>query len=1696
MSETYLAAHRTTTHSIKTYRTRGRRRSGRRCVIIGAAACAALLGLARPAICDVYSWVAGNSSWSDPTAWSPVGVPWQADDSAICAGGYTATLDIDVAIADLTLTSGAAISGTHSFSTSGFLYWSSGAFNGIGTTTSNGQLHLASGNHSLDQRQFNNAGVATWSGGGLYTSNGGAFNNLAGAALSIVSDTSYSLDGTINNFGNMILASGTTYLGNGTIANAAGATIELQSGNLWWNYGSNFILNSGMMRMTGAGNTFHISAAVVNTGTVAAEAGVLSIDNGLTNASTGTLSASATGTLHLNGALAGTFVGAPAGFVGLSSGNLEPSSSAGGATINLTAGGFSWSGGSIQGGGTLNNQGKLIASTNSRNLYTVISNSGTFLNTSGSTYFGNGTLENRTGGLLEMSGGEFYQSFGNNEVINAGTFRKTGASTVYFNVPVVNSGLIDAQEGLLRLEGGLSGSGTLNAAGAAAININGSFSGTFAGAPVGAVGVSGGWLYPTVAGATINFSAAGFTWSGGDIDASAGSLSNLGEMSMVTSNRGLHGRLVNFAHLTLVSGQTYLSSAAIANQPAGVFDMFSGNLYTNGGVNSIENAGIIRKTTSGTAGSNVPVINSGTIAVQDGTLYLDGGLSGSGTLTASLGATLNLNGEFQGSFAGAVSGSVGIKSGSLYPVGAGATVNLSAAGFTWEGGNIYGSGSVGVASAGHFVFAADVGRSLSGSLTNLSGGAMTYAAGALYVGNGTIANAAGALLEFQSGNIWSSYGANALTNSGLARMNGAGTVRITIPVVNTGTITADAGTLSIEAGISNTSVGTLTAQSTGGIHLSGPISGTFRGNPQGFVGINGGTVSPDPAGGAWIDFSGAGFTWLWGNIDGGGTLNNLGTIFATTNSRSLYAVLSNSGTFIHQSGPTYAGNGTINNLTGGLLEMQGGDIYNSFGANAINNPGTIRKTGPAESGIGIPVVNAGLIDAQTGILRLDAGLSGTGTLGAATSGTLNLNGSFSGSFAGAPAGFVGVGWGNLLPAAAGATINFSGAGFTWSGGNIDGSAGSIGLTNLNAMLINQNAKGLYGRLSNAGNIAHVSSNLYVGEGTIANQAGATYELQNGNIYLSYGNCAFNNAGTLRKTPGTNVTINVPINNTGTVDVQAGALSCGVYSQSAGLTRIADGATVYVSSGTFTGGTLSGSGAMNGPLTVRSSAVISPGSSIGTITLTALTLDTGASLSMELAAPGTGDRVNVTNTDALNLAGATAINLLDAGGIGAGSYTLIDYAGSFSGSFGNLSIASLPVGLSGTLSINSENTSIDVNITGVVGPSQWALTGGGDWHDPASWTGAIPSAPGDVANFLGRITAPSTINAGPPVSVGAIRFDNANSYTISGGHGITIQMAQANEVADITVYSGSHVIASNLALMSPLDFGIPAGSSLTLSGALFNAGAYPLAKLSDGTLTISGPQVQGAGAFIDVMGGTLNLNSDVGSSSNFTVGINVFNNAAVNFGSTQHLASVAISSGSLTLPAGGDKVLVTRELGIGGTPTAPTGKLDLNDNDLIIEYTGPSPIADVVSLIRSARGPGNWWGNGITSSLADASQHGLGYSDTPATGGGTVLVKYTWYGDANLDGQVDISDLGRLATAWQTSGSWVNGDFDYSGFIDISDLGKLATNWQAGVGNPLGPSFDQALASVGLAGAIVPEPAALILIGLSLTGMRWRPRRRA
>ena len=100
----------------------------------------------------------------------------------------------------------------------------------------------------------------------------------------------------------------------------------------------------------------------------------------------------------------------------------------------------------------------------------------------------------------------------------------------------------------------------------------------------------------------------------------------------------------------------------------------------------------------------------------------------------------------------------------------------------------------------------------------------------------------------------------------------------------------------------------------------------------------------------------------------------------------------------------------------------------------------------------------------------------------------------------------------------------------------------------------------------------------------------------------------------------------------------------------------------------------------------------------------------------------------------------------------------------------------------------------------------------------------------------------------------------------------------------------------------------------------------------------------------------------------------------------------------------------------------------------------------------------------------------------------VLIKYTYFGDADLNGIVDnSSDYLLWLNGFNSGGSlagWFNGDFDYNGTVDNSSDYLLWLNVLSNQGSPL-------------SGAVlpVPEPGALLLAAWGLMGIGWHLIRR-
>jgi hypothetical protein len=290
-----------------------------------------------------------------------------------------------------------------------------------------------------------------------------------------------------------------------------------------------------------------------------------------------------------------------------------------------------------------------------------------------------------------------------------------------------------------------------------------------------------------------------------------------------------------------------------------------------------------------------------------------------------------------------------------------------------------------------------------------------------------------------------------------------------------------------------------------------------------------------------------------------------------------------------------------------------------------------------------------------------------------------------------------------------------------------------------------------------------------------------------------------------------------------------------------------------------------------------------------------------------------------------------------------------------------------------------------------------------------------------STFGSAISAPEIVTLDENTTVGTITFNNTNSYTIAPGTaGYSLTLDNAGAAANITVTTGSHTISAPLVLTSPgLNVSLGSTDALTLAG-----------------------QITGSGPLALTGAGTLRFGNNIGG----------------------------VSLTGLTIAAG--------------------GTLDLENNHIVLSYSGTSPLSTIRGYLASGYNGGAWNGAGIDSSSAAVNhQYAIGYADSADAGNPAGLstdqieIKYTLYGDTNLDGVVNSVDFGNMAANFGKSGKvWDRGDFNYDGVVNSIDFGFLASNFGksasgADVELSLGDwaALDAFAAANGLM-AEVPEPA--------------------
>jgi hypothetical protein len=310
-------------------------------------------------------------------------------------------------------------------------------------------------------------------------------------------------------------------------------------------------------------------------------------------------------------------------------------------------------------------------------------------------------------------------------------------------------------------------------------------------------------------------------------------------------------------------------------------------------------------------------------------------------------------------------------------------------------------------------------------------------------------------------------------------------------------------------------------------------------------------------------------------------------------------------------------------------------------------------------------------------------------------------------------------------------------------------------------------------------------------------------------------------------------------------------------------------------------------------------------------------------------------------------------------------------------------------------------------------------------------------------------------------------DGSGDWNTAGNWLIGVPNAAGAEADFLGAITGS----SSLSTATPI----------TLGTMKFNHSiSYTISGTASGALTL---QTSSGTASVDVSGGSHQITLPLTIASNTTISassgaaLRITGPLTVNAGQTltksgagsiSFESTVTINnSGKLQLSPGTGKLL------IGSVSFGSGAAVDITNSAL---QAGSLTISGISTFVKN--------GNITSSTAAADSSHRTGIGVGNITGAG-VIAKFTYLGDANLDGKVNLLDLNALATNFgKSSKFWSDGDFNYDGTVNIADFNKLAGSFNA---TPL--SSPPAL------GALVPEPSSLLLTGLAaLAAARVRTRR--
>ena len=285
--------------------------------------------------------------------------------------------------------------------------------------------------------------------------------------------------------------------------------------------------------------------------------------------------------------------------------------------------------------------------------------------------------------------------------------------------------------------------------------------------------------------------------------------------------------------------------------------------------------------------------------------------------------------------------------------------------------------------------------------------------------------------------------------------------------------------------------------------------------------------------------------------------------------------------------------------------------------------------------------------------------------------------------------------------------------------------------------------------------------------------------------------------------------------------------------------------------------------------------------------------------------------------------------------------------------------------------------------------QWNTSTSGAWETSGNWTNGSPNGAGVEADFFGGISGNQTISISSAITLGTVNFKIQIHYPRRHG---------------FPHHAGQHRLGQR---------GRAIGNAADRCAADHRR-RHDTDRRKQRGMQIGGPVTVDAGRILTPAGtGTISYTSTV----------TVLSGASITFANSTHAQGLTIASTGTAAITGstGATVLTVDSLSNSGT-------IDVQNNELIVNYTSGSPASTIHGELASG------YNGGILERYGHRQfrrrrqlNYGLGYADgadglVAGLSSGQVEIKYTLYGDTNLDGTVNSVDFGNMAANFGKSGN--------------------------------------------------------------------------